>query len=82
MLRRALWATATTKSSPGTVIDLFKAEMTHSKRVWESTAAVELVTMGVSWWNTTQLYEALGYHAPAEVEGTYHQEQGVAPVAS
>lgn len=46
MLRRALWATATTKSSPGTVIDLYKAEMTHSKRVWESTAAVELVTMG------------------------------------
>ena len=44
-----------------TVNGLYKAELIHSKRVWESTEAVELATMGwVHWWNTQRLHEALG----------------------
>ncbi len=66
-----------------TVNGLFKAELIHSKRIWESVEAVELATMGwVHWWNTTRLHEALGYHTPAEVEAAYTHDQDPAPVAS
>ena len=61
---------------------LFKAELIHSKRVWESTEAVELATMGwVHWWNTVRLQEALGYRTPTEVEAAYTHNRDVAPVA-
>lgn len=66
-----------------TVNGLYKAELIHAKRVWESTEAVELATMGwVHWWNTTRLHEALGYRTPAEVEAAYTHDQDSAPVAS
>ena len=66
-----------------TVNGLYKAELIHSKRVWESTEAVELATMGwVHWWNTQRLHEALGYRPPAEVEAAYTHDRDVAPVAS
>ena len=52
-----------------TVNGLYKAELIHSKRIWESVQAVELATMGwVHWWNTTRLHEALDYRTPTEVE--------------
>ena len=54
-----------TTPSLKTVNGLYKAELIHSKRVWESTEAVELATMGwVHWWNTQRLHEALGYRPP------------------
>ncbi len=57
-----------------TVNGLFKAELIHSQRIWESTQAVEIATMGwVHWWNTERLHEALGYRTPAEVEASYTQ---------
>ena len=66
-----------------TVNGLYKAELIHSKRVWESVEEVELATMGwVHWWNTARLHEALGYCTPAEVEATYTHDQDSAPVAS
>jgi transposase InsO family protein len=62
---------------------LYKAELIHSKRLWESVQAVELATMGwVHWWNTARLHEALGYRTPAEVEAAYTHDQDSAPVAS
>ena len=62
---------------------LYKAELIHSKRVWESVEAVELATMGwVHWWNTARLHEVLGYRTPAEVETAYTHDQDSAPVAS
>ena len=62
---------------------LYKAELIHAKRIWESVEAVELATMGwVHWWNTARLHEALGYCTPAEVEATYTHDQDSAPVAS
>ncbi|WP_374928272.1 IS3 family transposase [Kytococcus sedentarius] len=66
-----------------TVNGLYKAELIHSKRLWESTEAVELATMGwVHWWNTQRLHEALGYATPTEVEAAYTRGHDVAPVAS
>ena len=66
-----------------TVNGLYKAELIHAKRVWESTEAVELATMGwVHWWNTVRLHEALGYLTPAEVEVAYTHDHDVAPAAS
>jgi len=66
-----------------TVNGLYKAELIHAKRIWESVEAVELATMGwVHWWNTTRLHEALGYATPAEVEAAYTHDQDPAPVAS
>lgn len=66
-----------------TVNGLYKAELIHAKRIWESTEAVELATMGwVHWWNTARLHEALGYRTPAEVEAAYTHDQDPAPVAS
>ena len=66
-----------------TVNGLYKAELIHSKRLWESTEAVELATMGwVHWWNTTRLHEGLGYATPTEVEAAYTHDHDVAPVAS
>ena len=63
-----------------TVNGLFKAELIHSQRIWESTQAVEIATMGwVHWWNTERLHEALGYHAPAEVEASYTHPTTTAP---
>ena len=42
-----------------------RGELIHSKRVWESSEAVELATMGwVHWWNTARMHEALGYPYP------------------
>ena len=62
---------------------LYKAELIHSKRLWESVQAVELATVGwVHWWNTSRLHEALGYRTPAEVEAAYTHDQDSAPVAS
>ncbi len=62
---------------------LYKAELIHSKRLWDSTEEVELATMGwVHWWNTKRLHEALGYRTPAEVEAAYTHHQDSAPVAS
>jgi len=66
-----------------TVNGLYKAELIHAKRIWESVEAVELATMGwVHWWNTSRLHEALGYRTPAEVEAAYTHDRDVAPVAS
>lgn len=66
-----------------TVNGLYKAELIHSKRVWESVEAVELATMGwAHWWNTQRLHEALDYRTPAEVEADYTHDQDPAPVAS
>ncbi|MGW3945750.1 IS3 family transposase, partial [Micrococcus endophyticus] len=66
-----------------TVNGLYKAELIHSKRIWESVQAVELATMGwVHWWNTTRLHEALDYRTPTEVEAAYTHHQDSAPVAS
>lgn len=66
-----------------TVNGLYKAELIHAKRVWESVEEVELATMGwVHWWNTARLHEALGYCTPAEVETAYTHDQDSAPVAS
>ena len=62
---------------------LYKAELIHSKWIWESVQAVELATMGwVHWWNTQRLHEALGYRTPVEVEAAYTHDRDVAPVAS
>ncbi|GAA1181019.1 hypothetical protein GCM10009674_18720 [Nesterenkonia xinjiangensis] len=87
--------TAGVKASVGTVGDsfdnalaeavngLYKAELIHSNRLWESTEAVELATMGwVHWWNTLRLHEALGYSTPTEVAATDTHDHDVAPVAS
>ena len=87
--------TAGVKASVGTVGDsydnalaetvngLYKAELIHTKRLWESVEAVELATMGwVHWWNTARLHEALDYRTPAEVEAAYNHDHDVAPVAS
>ena len=66
-----------------TVNGLYKAELIHAKRVWESVEAVEMATMGwVHWWNTQRLHEALGYRTPVEVEAAYTHDRDVAPVAS
>lgn len=66
-----------------TINGLYKAELIHTKRLWETTEAVELATMGwVHWWNTTRLHEALGYATPTEVESVYTHDHDVAPVAS
>ena len=66
-----------------TMNGLYKAELIHAKRIWESVEAVELATMGwVHWWNTARLHEALGYCTPAEVEAAYTHDQDSAPVAS
>ncbi len=66
-----------------TVNGLYKAELIHTKRVWDSLQAVELATMGwVHWWNTQRLHQALGYRTPAEVEAAYTHNQDTAPVAS
>ena len=66
-----------------TVNGLYKAELIHAKRIWESVQAVELATMGwVHWWNTARLHEALDYRTPAEVEAAYTHDRDVAPVAS
>ncbi|UTT45000.1 IS3 family transposase [Micrococcus luteus] len=66
-----------------TVNGLYKAELIHSKRIWESVQAVELATMGwVHWWNTTRLHEALDYRTPTEVETAYTHDQDSTPVAS
>ena len=66
-----------------TVNGLYKAELIHPKRIWESVEAVELATMGwVHWWNTARLHEALGYRTPTEVETAYTHDQDSAPVAS
>ncbi|UYG15916.1 IS3 family transposase [Brachybacterium huguangmaarense] len=63
-----------------TVNGLFKAELIHSQRIWESTQAVEIATMGwVHWWNTERLHEALGYRTPAEVEASYTHPTTTAP---
>lgn len=87
--------TAGVKASVGTVGDsydnalaetvngLYKAELIHTKRLWESVEAVELATMGwVHWWNNARLHEALDYRTPAEVEAAYNHDHDVAPVAS
>ena len=87
--------TAGVKASVGTVGDsydnalaetvngLYKAELIHTKRLWESVEAVELATMGwVHWWNTARLHEALDYRTPAEVEAASNHDHDVAPVAS
>ena len=63
-----------------TVNGLFKAELIHSQRIWESTQAVEIATMGwVHWWNTERLHEALGYRSPAAVESAYTHPTTTAP---
>lgn len=63
-----------------TVNGLFKAELIHSQRIWESTEAVEIATMGwVHWWNNDRLHEALGYRTPAEVEASYTHTTTTAP---
>ena len=64
-----------------TVNGLFKAELIHSqRRIWESTEAVEIATMGwVHWWNHDRLHEALGYRTPAEVEASYTHPMTTAP---
>ena len=63
-----------------TVNGLFKAELIHSQRIWESTQAVEIATMGwVHWWNTECLHEALGYRTPVEVEASYTHPTTTAP---
>ncbi len=65
-----------------TVNGLYKAELIHAKRVWESTEAVEVAAMGwVHWWNTTRLHEALGYATPVETETAYPHNHDAAPVA-
>lgn len=65
-----------------TVNGLYKAELIHARRVWESTEAVELATMGwVHWWNTTRLHEALGYATPVETETAHTHNHDAAPVA-
>ncbi len=66
-----------------TVNGLYKAELIHSKRFWESVEAVELATMGWEhWWNTRRLHEALGYRTPAKAKAAYTHHQNSAPVAS
>ncbi|MDO5633930.1 MAG: integrase core domain-containing protein [Micrococcus sp.] len=66
-----------------TVNGLYKAELIHARRVWESARAVELATMDwVYWWNTARLHEALDYATTAEVEAAYTRDQEAAPVAS
>ena len=63
-----------------TVNGSFKAELIHSQRIWESTQAVEIATMGwVHWWNTERLHEALGYRTPVEVEASYTHPTTTAP---
>ncbi|MEY8815502.1 integrase core domain-containing protein [Micrococcus luteus] len=85
--RTTLITTGPTKRGQPTLAEslngLYKAELIHSKRLWESLQAVELATMGwVHWWNTARLHEALGYRTPAEVEAAYTHDQDSAPVAS
>lgn len=66
-----------------TVNGLYKAELIHTKRVWESVTHVELATLGwVHWWNTTRLHEALGYQTPLEAEAAYTHQPDAAPAAS
>ncbi len=66
-----------------TVNGLYKAELIHSKRFWESVEAVEIATMGwVHWWNTRRLHKALGYRTPAKATAAYTHHQDSAPVAS
>lgn len=66
-----------------TINGLYKTELIHTKRLWESVTAVELATLEwVHWWNTTRLHEALGYQTPPEAEAAYNHQPDAAPVAS
>ncbi|MGV9181792.1 IS3 family transposase [Arcanobacterium canis] len=48
-----------------------KNELIHA-RSWNDVLEVEIATFEwVSWWNTSRLHEALGYHTPAETETEY-----------
>lgn len=63
-----------------TVNGLFKAELIHSQRIWESTQAVEIATMEwVHWCNNDRLHEALSHRTPTEVEASYTHHKTTAP---
>ena len=52
-----------------TVNGLYKATLIYSKRICEPASELELATLNwVHWWNTSRLYEALGYRSPTAVE--------------
>lgn len=52
-----------------TVNGLYKATLIYSKRICEPASEIELATLNwVHWWNTSRLYEALGYRSPTAVE--------------
>lgn len=82
------------KASVGTVGDCYdnalaeavngpyKAELIHSKRLWESVKAVEFATTDwVHRWTTARPQEALAYHTPTEVTKAYTHDHDAAPVA-
>lgn len=59
----------------GTVNGPYEAELTHSKRGWDSTRAIELPTTSwAHWWATARLHMALGYAIPVERETGYTQK--------
>lgn len=57
---------------------LYKAELIHAKRLWESVAAVELATMRwVHWWNTTRLHSRPGCSARVGADAGVHRGRDV-----
>lgn len=65
-----------------TVNGLYKAELIHSKRVWESAKAGQMAPLDwVHWWNTRRIHQSLAYHTPQQAEHDYHRQHTAIPAA-
>ncbi|GHC69397.1 IS629 ORF2 [Limoniibacter endophyticus] len=65
-----------------TINGLYKAEVIHRRRPWQSFEAVEFATLTwIDWFNNRRLLDSIGNIPPAEVEERYYvmlEEQAVA----
>ena len=61
------------------VIGLYKTELIRQRGPWRGIEDVEFATLTwVAWYNSTRLYEALGYVPPAEFEEAFYHRQAKA----
>ena len=61
------------------VIGLYKTEVIRRRGPWRGVEDVEFATLEwVSWYNTTRLFEPLGYIPPVEFEEAFHSRDGAA----